>query len=99
MPTHPSDPDARDWEQRCLKETRHTLARSSLLPNRSFHTIELEGEGPETMLVVQYTDVDGISETTRRFPLWMNPLYKRGDGSRWDPASVSVDIECAILER
>jgi hypothetical protein len=91
--------EALQWEQHCLEQTRRTLAKSRLLPNRSFHTVELEGEPPETRLLVQYTDVDGITETTRRFALWKNPTYKRGDGSSIDPASVAVEIEFAILER
>jgi hypothetical protein len=100
LPTQPSDPEARDWELECLARTRDRLAHSRLLlPNRSFHTIDLVGSAEETLILVRYTDVDGITETTRRFLLWQNPQYRQRDGSLWDPGSVAKAIEYSILER
>jgi hypothetical protein len=76
VPSGPSDPNAAAWEQAWLEETRRRLASSWLVPNRHFHTIELRGESPDTELVVAYTEVDGVTETTRRFALWKRRLLR-----------------------
>lgn len=99
MPSQPTDPDAREWELACLTETRKQLTPGRL-PNRSFHTVELQGEPPDTVLVIEYTDIDGTTETVRRFRLWKNPSYRiRRSGAYHDPGSISSMIVEAIFER
>ena len=97
MPKEPTDPDAPEWVQQCLAEVRAVLPDSEFLPNRSFHSIELEGEGLETRIFIRYTEFEG-TEVTRSFGLWTNPMYSRRDGNRWDAGSIARLIEDSIRE-
>jgi hypothetical protein len=70
-----SDEDARAYERRVLQAVRdmlthHRFTDPSTAPGRLVSDVELEGERPDTQIVMTVVDLDTGGEHQDRWPIW-----------------------------
>ena len=97
-PRVPSDPDAREWEIACVAAVRAALISDKRLwGSGELEGIDLEGQAPDTPLIVRWADrLDGRKKS-RSYRLW-GPQAMADDGRRREPGSIGSAIELNLAE-
>jgi hypothetical protein len=84
--------EAKAYEQECLRETREQLARVTAPDAEpcTLRAVRLEGDYPDTRLVIDLWDSRYAKQITRNYPIWQEGSFTGYRGGRAEPKTVGM---------
>jgi hypothetical protein len=90
--------DDPEWERLCLEATRHLIyGYEQSRGIDAIRSLELEGDRPETEIVITYRARGATRDTTEGFPLW-DDMFEDSLGGRERPEVVATQIYANVTE-